>query len=273
VVDRVHGTRVGTMSLERPRPNKPDAERPPVRAPWQRYLAEWVGTFALVFAGCGAVITNGVVPNSVSPVGIALVFGAIVGAMIYALGPICAAHFNPAVTLGFAVAGRFPWAHVAPYWVAQATGALAASALHRALYPPEAAVAVAYGATLPRIGVLPSLTTEVVLTFLLMLVIAAVATDRRAHPAVPGMAIGGTVMLCALMGGPLTGASMNPARSLGPAVAAGGSATAALWLYVAGPALGAVLASRLYELLRDGPEHAQSAPADLALSRPGANRR
>jgi len=242
------------------------------RAPWQRYLAELIGTFALVFAGCGAVITDRLVPGSVSPVGIALVFGGTVGAMIYALGPICAAHFNPAVTLGFAAAGRFPWGHVAPYCAAQVAGAAGASALHRALFPVEAAAAVAYGATLPRIGVGPALALEAVLTCLLMLVIAAVATDRRAHPAVPGLAIGGTVMLCALMGGPLTGASMNPARSLGPALAAGGMATAALWLYLLGPVLGAVFASRLYELLRDGPEHAQSAPADLVHPRMGANR-
>lgn len=236
------------------------------RASWQRYLAEFIGTFAIVFAGCGAVITNAVVAESVSPVGIALVFGMTVAAMIFALGPICAAHFNPAVTLGFAAAGRFPWGHVPAYWGAQITGALAASGIHQMLYPKDAAVSVAFGATLPRIGASPSLTLEILLTFLLMLVIAAVATDRRVHAVVPGLAIGGTVALCALMGGPLCGASMNPARSLGPALVAGGDALASLWIYIVGPMVGAVVAARLYETLRDGPEHVQSAPSDLTVS-------
>lgn len=239
------------------------AGRPPTRRAWQRYLAELIGTFALVFAGCGAVITNRLMPESVTPVGIALVFGAVVGVMIYALGPISAAHFNPAVTLGFAAARRFPWAHVPAYLAAQVAGAVAASLLHYLLYPHRAAMAVAYGATLPRVGTGAALALEAVLTFFLMLVITAVATDRRVPPTVPGLAIGGTVALCALMGGPLSGASMNPARSLGPALVAGGEALGVYWIYLLGPVLGSVAAALLYEILRDGPHHAQSAPADL----------
>jgi MIP family channel proteins len=253
----------GSVSCDLVSLGKERVARASPRRPWQRYLAELIGTFAIVFAGCGAVITERLIPGSVSPVGIAIVFGATVGTMIFALGPISAAHFNPAVTLGFAAVGRFPWAHVLPYWAAQVVGALAASALHGSLYPREAASSVAFGATLPRVGVTAAMAFEVVQTFLLMLVIAAVATDRRAHPAVPGLAIGGTVALCALFAGPLCGASMNPARSLGPAVVAGGEALSVLWLYVFGPALGALLAVRVYELLRDGPEHAISAPADF----------
>jgi MIP family channel proteins len=231
--------------------------------PWQRYLAEMIGTFALVFAGCGAVITNQVVPGSVSPVGIALVFGAVVGVMIYALGPISAAHFNPAVTLGFAVAGRFPWRHVPAYFASQIAGGVLASSLHRLLYAPDAAQAVAYGSTLPRIGWGAALGFEVILTLFLMLVIMAVATDARTPPSVPGIAIGGTVGLCALVGGPLCGASMNPARSLAPALVAGGESIRIYWIYLVGPVTGAVLASWLFEALRDGSEHACSAPGDL----------
>lgn len=237
-----------------------------MRRPWQRYLAELIGTFALVFAGCGAVITNRLVPDSVTPVGIALVFGAVVGVMIYALGPISAAHFNPAVTLGFAAARRFPWAHVPAYVTAQVLGALAASLLHRSLYPASAATAAAFGATTPRVSPGAAIALEGVLTFFLMLVITAVATDRRVPAAVPGLAIGGTVALCALVGGPLCGASMNPARSLAPALVAGGAALRVCWIYVAGPILGAVAAAQVYELMRDGPQHAQSAPADLGAA-------
>jgi MIP family channel proteins len=244
----------------------PPSPAQPARQAWQRYLAELIGTFALVFAGCGAVITNRLMPDSVTPVGIALVFGAVVGAMIYALGPISAAHFNPAVTLGFAATRRFPWAHVPAYVVAQVAGALAASLLHRALYPHGAAAEVAFGATLPKVGPVAALVLEGVLTFFLMLVITAVATDRRVPPAVPGLAIGGTVAFCAMMGGPLCGASMNPARSLGPALVAGGEALGVYWIYALGPVVGAIAAAGLYELLRDGPHHAQSAPADLGAA-------
>lgn len=271
------------MSLETPRPpiralHEADAaggKSRVGRAPWQRYVAEFIGTFAIVFAGCGAAIANAVVAGSVPPVGVALVFGLTVAVMIFALGPICAAHFNPAVTLGFATAGRFPWVHVPAYWAAQLLGATCASAVHRALYPADAVTAVAFGATLPGIGTGPSLLLEVLLTFFLMLVIAAVATDRRVHAVVPGLAIGGTVTLCAAMGGPLCGASMNPARSLGPALFAGGEALGVLWIYIAGPVVGAVVAARVFELLRDGPDHAQSAPADLSvrLAENGAERR
>jgi MIP family channel proteins len=245
---------------------EPPAGRHHGRHAWQRYLAELIGTFALVFAGCGAVITNQWMPDSVTPVGIALVFGAVIGTMIYALGPISAAHFNPAVTLGFAAARRFPWAHVPAYVAAQVLGAVTASLLHRALYPHSAAAAVLFGATMPKVGPAAAIILEGVMTFFLMLVITAVATDRRVPPTIPGLAIGGTVAFCALMGGPLCGASMNPARSLGPALVAGGEALGVYWIYVLGPVVGAIAGAWLYELLRDGPHHAQSAPADLGAA-------
>lgn len=260
--------------IESPK-NLVSAPKPAGRRAWQRYVAEFLGTFALVFAGCGAVITNTMTGGAVTHVGVALTFGFVVSAMIYALGPICAAHFNPAVTLGFAAARRFPWRYVPAYLVAQCAGAGAASLLHRLLYGAPLAARAGYGATTPSVGLASAAGFEVVLTFILMLVIMAVATDKRIPGTVPGLAIGLTVALCALFGGPATGASMNPARSLGPALFAGGDAAASLPLYLAAPPVGAVLAALCYETLRDGPEHAQPAPADLdtAMSQePGLTR-
>jgi MIP family channel proteins len=245
------------------------------RQPWQRYLAELIGTFALVFAGCGAIISDTMSGGRVSPVGIALTFGFMIVVMIYALGPISAAHFNPAVTLGFAVVRRFPWRHVPAYIAAQVGGALLASLLHREFYGPNLAARAHYGATMPSVTISAAVGFEVVLTFFLMLLIMAVATDRRVPGAVPGLAIGLTVALCAAFAGPVTGASMNPARSLSPALFAGGTALRVLPLYLLAPPLGAVLAALCYELLRDGALHAQSAPADLedAMRRePGLSR-
>jgi MIP family channel proteins len=246
------------------------------RRPWQRYLAEFLGTFALVFAGCGAVISDTMTGGRVSPLGIALAFGFVVAVMIYALGPISAAHFNLAVTLGFASARRFPWRHAPAYIAAQVGGACCASLLHRLLYGADLAARGHYGATTPAVPTGAAIGFEVVLTFLLMLVITAVATDRRVPGAVPGLAIGLTVALCAVFGGPATGASMNPARSLAPALFAGGSALAVVPLYLLAPPVGAVLAALCYELLRDGARHAQSAPADLQDTmrrEPGLSRR
>lgn len=242
-----------------------DESSPPAagRRAWQRYLAEFIGCFILVFAGCGAVITDRISGGEITHLGVSLVFGAVVAVMIYALGPISAAHFNPAVTLAFAVAGRFPWRHVPAYMAAQASAALLASGLHHLLYGPDAAASAGYGATRFATTPMAGFGFELVLTFILMLVITAVATDARVPGAVPGLAIGLTVALCAAFGGPLTGASMNPARSLGPALFAGGGALAQLPLYLIAPPLGAIAGALCYELLRDGHAHARSAPADL----------
>jgi glycerol uptake facilitator-like aquaporin len=148
---------------------------------------------------------------------------------------------------------------VLPYWAAELSGGVAAAALSAALF------GAGFGAHVPAAGAPPlrAVGLEAVLTFLLMLVIMSVATDRRAHGAVPGLAIGLTVVVDVLIGGPVTGGSMNPARSLGPNLFAGGAALAGYWIYVVGPALGAVLAARLYEALRGGEAHAQGAPNDL----------
>jgi MIP family channel proteins len=230
----------------------------------RRYAAEFLGTFAIVFFGCGAIATlSG--GGSAGHLAINTVFGLTVAAAIYALGHISAAHFNPAVTIGFAVAKRFPWRYVPPYLVAQLLGALTGSAIHFALLADKAAN-VNFGATLPSIDAVRAVGIEALLTLFLMLVIMSVATDRRANGAVPGMAIGMVVALCGLFGGPLTGCSMNPARSLAPAVFAGSAPLGSVWIYVAGPILGAVAAALLYEAIRGGDQHGQGAPNDLEIA-------
>ncbi|PJF48367.1 MAG: hypothetical protein D6709_11365 [Chloroflexi bacterium] len=232
---------------------------------WQRYLAEFIGTFFVVFGACGAVISDRASNGAVTLLGIALTPGLVVLAMVYALGPISAAHFNPAVTLGFAVARRFPWRYVPAYLLAQAAGALMASLLHQLLFGRDVALAASFGAHIPApwVSVPAAFGFEFIYGFLLMFVIIAVATDRRIAAPIPGLAIGLTVALAIMMGGPISGASMNPIRSLAPAVFAGGQALAVLPIYLIAPTAGAVMAALTYEVLRDGQVHAQSAPADL----------
>ena len=245
-------------------PLQPNANRAH-RPLWQRYLAECIGTFFVVFGACGAVISNSASNGAVTLLGIAFVPGLMVLAMIYTLGPVSAAHFNPAVTIAFAVVRRFPWQQVLPYVVAQAVGALLASGAHHMLYGRDVAMQVSFGAHIPAVGVgIPqAIGFEVIYGFLLMLVIMAVATDNRVAAPIPAIAIGLTVALAIMFGGPISGASMNPIRSLAPAVFAGGQALAVLPVYLIAPTIGAVLAALAYEALRDGPAHAQSAPADL----------
>jgi MIP family channel proteins len=206
-------------------------------------IAEGVGTFALVFAGAGAVMVDAKT-GSLGQVGIALTFGLVIMAMIYAVGHISGAHFNPAVTLSFALTRHLPWARMAAYWGAQIAGALVAALLLRASLGDIANV----GATLPSGSDAQSFLWEAILTFFLMFVIMAVATDTRAFGEAAAIAIGGTVGLDALFGGPISGASMNPARSLGPAVAAG--ELDALWIFLLAPPLGAALGALAYQLVR-----------------------
>jgi MIP family channel proteins len=216
----------------------------------RRLTAEALGTFALVFFGAGAIMVasrNG----SLGQVGIALAFGLVIAAMVYALGHISGAHLNPAVSLAFALSRHFPWRLVGAYWTAQFLGAIAAALLLRGSLGDVADV----GATTPSGSDGQSFLWEVVLTFFLMLVIMAVATDTRAVGEAAAIAIGGTVALGALVGGPVSGASMNPARSLGPALAAG--ELDSLWIYLLAPLLGAALGAVAYQLLRG--EHARSA--------------
>lgn len=174
----------------------------------RRYAAEFVGTFGIVFAPVSLSATGHLQGGQTGLLAAAWMSGRAVLAMIYALGHISAAHFNPAVTLGFAIAGRFPWRFVLPYWIAQLAGGIVAAGLAALLF------GAGYGTHLPVPGPLSrAVGMETVLTFFLMLVIIAVATDRRANGAVPGLAIGLTVVFDVLIGGPVTGGSMNPARS------------------------------------------------------------
>ncbi len=209
----------------------------------RRLAAEALGTFALVFFGAGAIMVDAE-HGSFGQLGIALAFGLVIAAMVYALGHISGAHLNPAVTLAFALSRHFPGRLVVGYWLAQASGAIAAALLLRASLGDVADV----GATEPSGSDGQSFLWEIVLTFVLMLVIMAVATDTRAVGEAAALAIGGTVALGALVGGPVSGASMNPARSLGPALAAGELGN--LWIYLLAPLLGATLGAVAYQLLR-----------------------
>ncbi|MBL8843910.1 MAG: aquaporin [Planctomycetes bacterium] len=210
----------------------------------QRCAAEAFGTFCLVAAGTGAIVVDGATGGAIGHLGIALAFGLVVVAMIEAVGDRSGAHLNPAVSLGFACAGRFPWREVAPYAAGQLVGALAASALLRLAFPADATL----GATLPAFGHAASLAIELLITFLLMVVILSVAHGAKERGTSSALAIGSFVFLAALIAGPLTGASMNPARSLGPALVTG--RLEAAWLYVAAPCIGALLAAPCCRWLR-----------------------
>jgi aquaporin NIP len=202
-----------------------------------------VGTFALVFAGAGAVMVDAKT-HALGHVGVALTFGLVIMAMIYAVGHISGAHFNGAVTFAFALSRHFPWTRAAGYWCAQLLGALAAAALLRGSLGDIADV----GATLPSGSQGQSFLWELVMSFFLMFVIMAVATDTRAVGEAAAIAIGGTIGLDAMFGGPISGASMNPMRSAGPALVSG--ELHALWLYIVAPVVGASLGALSYQLIR-----------------------
>ncbi len=220
---------------------------PPLARP---LVAEAIGTFALVFAGCGAVMVEAKT-HALGQVGVALTFGLVIMAMIYAVGHVSGAHFNPAVTFSFALTRHFPWSRAGSYWVAQLAGALAAALLLRASLGNIANV----GATQPSGSEAQSFLWELVMTAFLMFVILAVATDTRAIGEAAAIAIGGTIALDALFGGPISGASMNPTRSLAPALVSGD--LHALWLYIVAPVIGAAVGALAYQFVRG--EHPQAA--------------
>ena len=211
----------------------------------KRYLAEYIGTFILVFTGTAAIVVNDVSGGAISHLGVSAVFGLVVTSVIYTIGTISGAHINPAVTLGFWYANRFPRKHVLPYLLSQSAGAVTASLVVALLFPQHETL----GATLPSGPLLQSFVLEVILTFILMLTIINVATGSKEQGVMAGVAIGGVVALAAIMGGPVSGASMNPARSLGPALISGNIQT--LWIYLLAPVAGALLAILCCRCMRE----------------------
>lgn len=201
----------------------------------KKLLAEFLGTLGMVFAGTGAIVVNDQT-GALGHAGVALTFGLVVLAMIHCFGDVSGAHMNPAVTIGFAAAGRSGWRTVPGYIAAQLLGALAASGLLKFLFPTSALL----GATLPSGAVSQSFVLELVLTFFLMLVVLSVSTGPKEKGITAGIAIGAVIALEAMFAGPICGASMNPARSLAPALVSGHLEN--VWLYLAAPILGALLA-------------------------------
>jgi len=213
----------------------------------RRALAEGLATFALVFAGCGAIVANEVYDGALGVVGIGLVFGLIIMVMVYATGHLSGAHINPAVTLAFTLTRHFPARDAVAYVAGQLVGAVGGALVLLAVWPDQPAD---LGSTVPSVGAGSAFVYELILTAFLMFVIMAVATDTRAVGAAAAIAIGATVGLDAIFGGPVTGASMNPARSFGPALASGQWTD--FWVYVPGPVSGAALGALAYQLVRGG---------------------
>ncbi len=215
---------------------------------WNKYISELIGTFILVFCGTGAIVINHITNGAVGHLGIAMTFGLVVMAMIYSIGEISGAHINPAVTIAFWIGGRFQRKHLIPYLVFQITGALLASLCLRLIFPES----VTLGETLPRDGIIQSFVLELILTFILMYVILHVSTSSKEVGTTAGIAIGGIVGLEAAFAGPICGASMNPARSIGPAVI--NMNLTHLWAYVAAPICGAISAVVIHKFVQQQPE-------------------
>jgi len=211
----------------------------------KKYIIELLGTFFLVFVGCGAMIINTHSGGSITHVGVAMSWGLIVMVLIYSIGDISGAHLNPAVTIGFWVAQRFSLKEVLPYVLAQVLGAIVASFSLRYLFPLDETL----GSSLPSGTWQQSFIFETILTFLLMFVILNVSTGAKEKGIMAGAAIGATVGLEAMFAGPICGASMNPARSIGPAIASGH--TEYLWAYIVSTVLGALLAVVVFKLTRE----------------------
>jgi aquaporin NIP len=220
----------------------------------KKYIAELIGTFALVFCGTGAIVINQETNGAVSHVGVAITFGLVVMAMIYALGNISGAHLNPAVTIAFALARRFQLKQVLPYIISQLAGAFLASGILRFLFPANEML----GTTLPLGSAMQSFILEFILTFFLMLVIINVATGSKEQGMFAGLAIGSTVLLEAMFAGPICGASMNPARSIAPAIVSGHLEH--LWVYIVATISGAAFAIPVWKFLNNKKDENENSP-------------
>ncbi|QJX48902.1 aquaporin [Hymenobacter taeanensis] len=223
----------------------------------RRYVSEVLGTFAVIFCGTGAIVINQESHGAITHVGIAITFGLIVTSMIYAFGPISGAHFNPAVSIAFTAARKFPVRELLPYVLSQLLGAVLASATLRFLFPANALL----GATLPAGSELQSFVLEFILTYFLMLVIMNVAYGSKEQGLFAGVAIGGVVLLEAMFAGPICGASMNPTRSFSPALLSGHLEH--LWLYLVAPTLGALAAVFTWQFLTQPATAAEATKASL----------
>lgn len=216
----------------------------------RNYIAEYLGTFMMIFAGTGAMIINDVSGGAITHVGVALTWGMIVAAVIYSIGDVSGAHLNPAVTIGFMVAKRFPAKQVTPYIISQLAGAFSASLLLAWLFPAHETL----GATIPTVSAEKALVIELILTFILMFVIMHVAFGAKEKGLMAGVAIGTTVGLEAMFAGPVTNASMNPARSIAPSVVSGNLEH--LWLYIVATIAGAILAVLVSQyIMQESPDH------------------
>ena len=211
----------------------------------KKYISEFIGTFSMVFCGTGAMTINEVTGGEVTHVGVAITWGLIVMAMIYAFGETSGAHFNPAVTIAFAYAKKFEWKEVPLYIIAQILGAFIASFILWFLFPTSETL----GSTIPTVDVWRAFVLELLLTFFLMVVIINVSTGSKEMGVVAGIAIGGVVLLEAMFAGPITNASMNPARSIAPAIVSGNLQH--LWMYITAPILGALLAVVSCKLVKE----------------------
>lgn len=208
-----------------------------------KYISEFIGTFALVFCGTGAIIIDQQTSGGIGHIGIAITFGLIILSMIYAFGEISGAHFNPAVTLCFASVKRFPGKEIFPYVVSQIAGAILASVILKLLFPDN----LTLGATLPAGSSIQSFILEFLLTYFLVIVIMNVSQGSKETGVMAGIAIGSVVLLEAMFAGPITGASMNPARSIAPAIITGNIQT--LWIYIMAPVMGALMAGHTWKFM------------------------